>query len=162
MTEIFARFNPKWAAPEEGFCLSSFILATKGDSILLGKISDPDLWGSKWALPTWNPVRWKDKLLLPAAHMLRREHPDQAAERLIREMLNTSNFTLKLKGIQNHVNQAGHWDLCFVYEANIKDEIKTPPWFSELRYIKFNELKPDEIGRDHADIIEEAGIPIKR
>ncbi len=164
MERMFARFGQgRWTAPEEGFCLSSFILAAKDDALLLGKVSDPDTWGNKWALPTWNPPRWQDKLLLPAAHLLLKEHPDQAADRIMKEMLQVSDYTLTFRGIQSHVSgEKGHWDICFIYDASIKSEIKKPKWFFELRYVKIKDIKPDEVGRGHADIISEAGISIRR
>jgi len=158
---VFARFSPKWPVPQEGCCLSSFVLALRDNAILLGRVSDAELWGEKWALPTWNPPRWRDKLLLPAAHLLIREHPDQAANRILEEMLNAGSFTVKFRGIQNHVEDSGHWDVCFVYEADIRGDVRKPPWFSELRYFSPEDITSNSIGRGHADIMREAGIRLK-
>lgn len=160
MQRGFARFlQGKWPGPVGSLCLSSFVLALKRGSLLLGKVSHPDIWERQWALPTWKPSKWRGKLLLPATHLLLKEHPDQAAERIMRNMLKVSEYKLAFHGIQSHVRKRPlHWDICFIYHARIKGLVKKPPWFAELRYVEFKEIRREELGRDHADVIEKAGI----
>lgn len=40
----------------------------------------------------------------------------------------------------------------------MKGEVKRPEWFSELRFVKANEMTSDDFTRGHGDVLKEFGM----
>jgi ADP-ribose pyrophosphatase YjhB (NUDIX family) len=133
-TKRWARLGPndaKWLnhVPEAGVCVSAFIIARKGNSILLARPRAVDDWAEKEGFPTWRAKQLeKEKAwLLPATHLLMEEPPDRAAERIAHEwaaikakpqfMMFQSHTRPSIVG--NQRQRARYWDLCFVGSVNL-------------------------------------------
>lgn len=151
-------------APKGGTCLSSFLILTGKDGILVGKMTKPEIWverffvGEQFA-PTYAA---SNKWMLPASHLKYGESPHNAAKRVLTEQVGLKNVKLALREVQSHLAEdpedpeAAHWDICFVYEGNVKGKIKPPEWFSELKFMKPKELKSDNFTRGHGDVLKES------
>jgi ADP-ribose pyrophosphatase YjhB (NUDIX family) len=169
-TKRWARLGPndaKWLnhVPEAGVCISAFIIARRGPSILLGRPNAIEAWAEKGGFPTWRARNFQNEQawFLPATHLLMEESPDQAAKRI-------AHAWTGLKGkphflmFQSHTRPsaesktAKHWDLCFVYELNVRTLPKLKPWWSEMRFAKPSEIRRMNLGRGHKDILKEAKI----
>lgn len=164
MSIKFARFAPgEEYTPKGGACISAFVLVRKGDSLLLGKIGDPELWAEKWGLALGYPERWKDKWQIPASYLRFGEHPDEAAERVVKDQLKIGKSEMRFLGLQSHAADSSvspgnlHWDLCFIYESKTDGPLESPEWFKELRFFKTNELPKTDMGRGHGDLIATLG-----
>ena len=172
-TKRWARLGPndaKWLnhVPEAGVCISAFIIARKGNSILLARPRGVDAWSEKGGFPTWRALQLeKEKAwLLPATHLLMEESPDKAAERIAHEwagikgkprfMMFQSHTRPSIVG--NRKPRARHWDLCFVYELKARALPRLKPWWLEMRFVKPSEIRHMNLGRGHKDILHEAGF----
>jgi ADP-ribose pyrophosphatase YjhB (NUDIX family) len=89
------------------------------------------------------------------------ERPEDAATRILTEMVGAKKAKLKLLQVQSHLAQdpndpeSAHWDICFVYGGTLKGKIQAPEWFSELRFAKPKELKSEDFTRGHGDVLKE-------
>jgi hypothetical protein len=152
--------------PKGGACLSSFVIARKGKSILVGKMAKPEMWVERFLVgPEWAPrYAASCKYLLPAQHLILGEHPSETASKIVGEMLLTKSEKPKLLGVQSHLSgdpadpDSGHWDVCFIYDARIVGKLSKPEWFSELGYVPLKSLKPGDFTRGHGDILAELGL----
>ncbi len=45
-----------------------------------------------------------------------------------------------------------------MYEGTLKDKVERPEWFSELRFVKPQELTSEDFARGHGDILKEFGL----
>lgn len=147
-----SRPDPRFWSPPSGVCLSSFVIIRKGKGFLMGRIAKPELWRKKWNLPQTS-IPWDSKWLIPASHLKYGEHPKDGAKRILKEMLGVSSYGLKFMECQSHLSEDGHWDLCFLYEAQLKEKIETEPWFLELRYRDPVKMSPKDFGRGHEDAL---------
>jgi len=153
-------------APKGGTCLSSFLILKGNGGILLGKMSKPEIWverffvGEQFA-PTYAA---SNKWLLPASHLKYGEKPSDAAKRILNEQVGLKNVKLTLREVQSHLAEdpadpeAAHWDICFVYEGNLRGSVKRPEWFSELTFVRLKGLRSDDFTRGHGDVLREAGV----
>lgn len=172
VTKRWARLgpdSPSWLnhVPKAGVCLSAFVVARRGASILLGKPRVHDAWPTKGGFAKWRVVELEREgsWLLPATHLLMEESPDEAAKRITREWAGLKG-TPRFLMVQSHLRPGrlwnpklkdNHWDLCFVYELRPKSPPKLNPWWSEMKFVKPSEIRRMNIGRGHRDILEEAG-----
>ncbi|MDH2900134.1 MAG: hypothetical protein PXY39_04110 [archaeon] len=167
-----ALFDPNNVTPG-GTCLSSFLVITSnGNDILVGKMNKPEIWterffvGEKFA-PT---LASSGKYVLPASHLAWYESPLDAAYRVATQQAqvsaNKENIRLidaqsHLRGDPKDLDQPPHWDICFLYELRLREAVKVPEWFQELRFVQRDRLKPDDFTRGHGDVLEQARL-IKR
>lgn len=152
----FARFGhhgPDEWSPKGGACISSFVVVVRNESILLGKVGDEKTWTERWSLPIWKPEPWRGKWVIPGSHLLYGEHPTEAAHRVMREQLNIQEYELNFVNLLSY-ESGRHWDLCFMYKGSVEDEIATPPWFSNLEFLRLKEVKLEELGRNHGDLLD--------
>ena len=152
--------------PTGGTCISAFLVLHGKGGILVGKMAKPEIWvekfymGEKFA-PTYAA---SNKWLLPASHLEYGEKPEDAAQRILTQQLGGTETKLTLKQAQSHLSgdsndsDVSHWDVCFVYEGKLDREVQRPEWFSELRFVRPEELKSDDFTRGHGDILKEAGL----
>ena len=106
------------------------------------------------------------KLVLPASHILWYRAPQDASERILKEMAlidDVSKEKIKLADVQSHLRPSPndpsvpHWDLCLVYKVDdYQGRIKQPEWFKDFGF-KAN-LKTEDFTRGHGDVLEEAGL----
>ena len=160
-----ALFNSTNVTPG-GTCLSSFVVVSNGDGILIGKMVKPEIWverffvGEKFA-PVYTS---SNKFILPSCHLAWFESPIDAALRVVTEQiqLKADKQSLKLLEVQSHVGgdpndtvQPAHWDLCFVYELNVPPgtTLKSPGWFEELHFANKKSLKSPDFTRGHGDVL---------
>lgn len=172
VTERWARLGPKNRlalvhTPKAGVCLSTFIIAKRRNSILLCRPHVHEAWETKGAFPRdWAAQLAKNGAwLLPATHLLMEESPDHAARRITREWAGLKG-TPRFLMVQSHIRPGGfwtskvkgnHWDICFVYELNVKNGPKAKPWWSEARFVPISNVSHMKLGRGHLDILREAG-----
>ena len=130
--------NPSWMThtPRAGLCLSVFIVARKGDSILLGRPRAHDAWPEKGGFPKRNAaeIEKEGAWLLPATHLLMEESPDHAASRVAHEWAGLKGKP-RFVMVQSHVRpqRPGHPAVQAVREAiaplgyllRIRDECPT-------------------------------------
>lgn len=152
---------------DAGVCLSAFVVARRGNSVLLGRPRGSDAWPKKGGYPKHLAVRLEREgaWLLPATHLLMEESPDRAAQRIARQWAGVKgrpHFAM----VQSHTRPASlwrrgakgnHWDLCFVYELFVRSLPKLKPWWSEMRFVPFSQVRRMNVGRGHMDILAEAG-----
>jgi ADP-ribose pyrophosphatase YjhB (NUDIX family) len=157
----FARFSGEKVVqltPEQGLCVSSFLLVRENGALLFGKVVRPDVAKGKW--------------VLPASQLKYGEHPEASVRRIVDEQLGTEVQSVTYRGLWSFAET--HWDLCFVYDVTLKGEPRpiseaeatkypheyfySSQWLAELKYVRPEELRPEEIGRGHADVLRAVGI----
>jgi len=147
--------------PRAGVCISAFLIARRGNSILLGLPRMHDSWTGKGGYAKWRLAEpeMQNAWLLPATHLRMEEHPDDAARRISYEWTGLKGKP-QLVTIQSHLRRrrnGNHWDLCFVYEMHVRALPKCKPWWSEMRFVRSEEILKMKLGRGHKDILREAG-----
>lgn len=171
-TERWARLGPNnprrlMHALETSLCLSAFVVARRGDSILLGRPCEHDAWPEKGGYPKWQALELEKEgvWLLPATHLIMEESPDQAAKRIAHEWAGLGGIP-RFVMVQSHLRPLrlwnpklkwNHWDICFVYELHPKGSVRPKPWWSELQFIPLSKIRAIKFGRGHRDVLEEAG-----
>jgi len=168
VTKRWARLGPDNPSklvhtPRAGVCLSVFVIALRGKSVLLGRPRSHRERLTKGGLPVWEAEEMEknDTWLVPATHLIMEEAPDRAARRIAHEWTGLKGEP-KFGTIQSHVLEnsklrANHWSLCFVYELRLKGTPRPGPWWSELKFFSPAELRRVRFGRWHRDVLEEAG-----
>lgn len=175
--ERWARFGPRsvsWLRhiPRAGLCLSTFVIARRGNSILLGRPLASAAWPEKGGFPKHQAEQLEKEgtWLLPATHLLMDETPDDSARRIACEWAGLSGKT-RFVTVQSHLRlrkpgqmgytmlrkKLNHWDICFIYEMRTKALPKAKPWWSEMRFFSTREILKITLGRGHIDILKEAG-----
>jgi len=152
---------------ETSLCLSAFVIARCGDSILLGRPRAHEAWLRKGGYPKWQAAELEKEgaWLLPATHLMMEEPPDRAAKRIANEWAGLKG-TPRLVEVQSHLRplrlwnqklKGNHWDICFVYELLLKSAPRAKPWWAEIKFVPPSEIWRMNLGRGHRDILEEAG-----
>ncbi|MBX8644026.1 MAG: hypothetical protein KIY12_04800 [Thermoplasmata archaeon] len=157
-----------------GTCLSSFVVVSSGNNILVGKPSKPEVWSERFFVDeAYAPkIVESGKYVLPASHLAWFESPEDAAFRVLREMVNIDipRSRVRLVDVQSHagdgaVDDSSHWDICFVYQAELpkgyEKRLKPPEWFSEFGLRPKNRLKQDDFARGHGHVLEAARSKIR-
>jgi len=161
---MFAIFNTSVPQPRGGFCISVFLIVKRNSEILVGKISNPERWSKNWGLDLAHPERWRDRWQIPAAFLEIGDHPNQTAERILREQLERKEFKISepkffVSGGESSVRPGTiHNDLFFVYEMQYPDELVQPECFSELHFVKRPKLSELNFGRGHDEVLRLAGV----
>ena len=152
--------------PKGGMCLSAFLVLKGKNGVLAGKMAKPEIWVERFFVGEAFAPKYASsgKWLLPASHLKYGEKPEDAAKRILTDQLGLSGVKLTFSQVQSHLTgdpkdpEAGHWDICFVYEGALKDKAAKPEWFSELDFLKTSNLSADDFTRGHGDILKELGI----
>jgi len=166
---LFSKDN----VPPGGTCLSSFVIVSNGQRILVGKMDHPEIWVERFLVgPAFAP-RYADsgKYVLPARHLHWYESPFEAARSILRDQvgLGVPGNKISLADVQSYVSgdindekEPPHWDICFVYQAhvskNLAAKLRRPEWFSELGFKPLRGLKQDDFTRGHGDVLQTAGM----
>lgn len=152
--------------PKGGACISVFLVLKGKGGILVGKMAKPEIWVVRFYVgETFAPkYASSNKWLLPASHLEYGEKPDDAAKRVLTHQLGIGDGKLTFQQVQSHLSldpsdpEAAHWDLCFVYEGTLKNEVQRPEWFSDLRFVNPKDLSSEDFTRGHRDVLKEFGI----
>ncbi len=167
-----ALFNEQ-NVPPGGLCLSSFVVVRNGGKVLVGRMAKPEIWierffvGERFA----SSYHSSGKYVLPAMHLAWYESPLDAAVGIVRDqlMLRIPRKSIRLLEVQSHLRgdvsstkNPPHWDICFVYEAEVPEKVEqkllTPPWFTDFHFVRLSSLSVADFTRDHGDILEEAHL----
>lgn len=173
----FCRFNrdPDTAAfsmteiPSEGLCLSAFVLVSpKGqpNQVLMGRMNPAAPWDHLGALDPKRVAVHGKGWMLPSSHLIFREAPTEAAQRIVREQLGIPALPLTGPQVVSEVyaprrfpDRPAHWDLEFLFRGEWHDS--RPPaceaWV-ELRFVDTRTVSKQEIARSHEDILASAGL----
>ena len=152
---------------DAGVCLSAFVVARRGRSILVCQPRASDAWPEKGGYPKHLAVKLERERawLLPATHLLVEESPDHAALRITHQWAGLTGHP-RFVMVQSHTRprslwntraKGKHWDICFVYELTARSVPKPKPWWSEMRFIPVSQVRRMKMGRGHKDVLKEAG-----
>ena len=125
--------------PEEVVHVSSFVLLRKGAQVLLVRRVKPERMKGNWCLPS--------------AVINYGEDPGAAALRIVREQLGAAATALKLLDVQSFGDK--HWDLCFVFEAEIPRVGKLGEEFDKAEHFDLAKLPP-ELREGHREVLDMA------
>ena len=172
VTKRWARFgkrNPSMLAHthDAGVCLSVFLVARRGDNVLIGRPHGSDAWPEKGGYPKDLAVKLEREgaWLMPATHLLIEESPDHAAQRIARQWAGLQGRP-RFVMVQSHTRphslwnkraKGKHWDICFVYELDARRAPIIRPWWSEMRFVPFSQVRRMKMGRGHKDVLKETG-----
>ena len=122
----------------EALHISVFIITKDSSKILMLKTPDYK-----------NELHWH----LPGRLLNYGEHPDDAADKIVKEILRLNvkpKFT-KIQSFEGH-----HWDICFVYEIE-SNKIGTQ-FTKEYKFFPKTEMPWNDIGQGHGDVLKELGF----
>lgn len=131
--------QPDGTQPEDVMHISSFVLARRGAQILLARRVKPERWAGKW--------------VIPGAIINYGEDPGAAALRVVREQVGAAATVLKLLDVQSYGSR--HWDMCFVFQADIPGVGKLGGDFDKADYFDLDKL-PLELREDHKEVLDMA------
>lgn len=153
----FAHFDAR-SPVVDALCLSAFLVSIE-EGLLVGRMRDPEAWATLDAVQAKGSAFQGERWVLPASHLVVAESPDAAARRIATEQLGgrlrglTPWRVLSFAGPLASRDEATHWDLCFVYQAEV-ELAETPPWFAELRRVPLETLRPEAFARGHGEVLE--------
>ncbi len=128
--------QPDGTQPEEMTHISTFVFIKKGGKVLLLRRVRPERLAGKWTVP--------------AALLFYGEDPATAARRLVTEQVGAAASSVKLLDIQSFGDK--HWDLCFVYEAEVPSVGSLGQDFDKADYFDPRGT-PAETREDHQEVI---------
>jgi ADP-ribose pyrophosphatase YjhB (NUDIX family) len=173
----FCRFTPGsdpvsiHQIPEDGFCLSAFVIATASRDpyrVLLGRLDPSAPWDQIGALTSDRVAAHAGGWLLPACQLVYGESPDEAAARIVREQLGglalrfgPPTIVSEVYAPRRHPDARGHWDLLFVYRATCSEtpERLPTPW-KVLEFVDVRKARKADFRRSHDEVLETAGLPV--
>ncbi len=181
MARRFARLRPGstpeapgfYVVPDDGMCLSTFLVVERPghpEEVLLGRLDPRADWFEIGSLTAERVAAIGDRWTLPSSQLLFFEGPEEAARRVLREQLDADVPTLPSpRVVSERYPRPGspakdpHWDLQFIYRFPWPHPSPphARPW-KELRFLATGSLDRTEIGRGHGDILELAGLSLKR
>ncbi len=157
-----------WPLPEDGLCLSSFVLLSPPghpEEVLVGRIDPEHPWGEMGALDPRRAELNARGWMLPSCHLLHFEPPEAAAARIVKEQLGLP--PLPLEGPQvfsetysprRHPDRGSHWDIEFLYRGTLpQGRVPTPPAWRELRFVEPAKTPRTDFTRSHDEVLELAG-----
>ena len=157
----------------DGFCISSFVILTDAAEpyrVLVGKVNPTGPWEHLGGL---NPERARlhaGGWMLPASQLLLREGPDEAAHRILLEMLGGIDPTLEAPRVVSEVyapkrnpEARSHWDLSFLYRGRWDGPVpQLPEVWRELRFVDVRESPRTAFARSHDEVLDSVGLgPIR-
>jgi predicted pyridoxine 5'-phosphate oxidase superfamily flavin-nucleotide-binding protein len=160
-----------WPLPDDGLCLSSFVLLSPRDSpneVLLGRLDPAGGWDRIGALDPLRVQRNAEGWMLPSCHLRYFEAPDEAARRVLDEQLGLAGLALGPPSVfseryrpRRHPERGEHWDLEFLYRATAPAgwAPRHPAW-RELRFLDPSATPRAEFARSHEEVLELAGYRI--
>ena len=161
----------RYPVPPDGLCLCAFVVVSAAEAptrVLMGRVDPAANWAHLGALDPERLAAWKDRWMLPSSHLIHREGPTEAADRIVREQtplaiptLDGPIVTSEVYPPARHPDRGQHWDLEFIFRATAPEGTLRPhPAWSELRFVETRDLAPSEMARAHEDILAHAGRPV--
>jgi hypothetical protein len=158
--------------PTEGFCISAFVLLSPDDdpaSVLLGHLNPDAPWDHLGALDPSRVEAHRHGWMIPSSHLMVRESPTEAAQRILSEQLHLPTMHLEGPRVVSEVSTPrrfpqtkGHWDLEFLFRGSITG--RSPPssdaW-TELKFVDLRTTSKRDIARSHEDILASAGFSMR-
>jgi hypothetical protein len=155
--------------PEDGLCLSAFVLLSPEDdpsSVLMGHMNPAASWDHLGALDPDRVETHRHGWMLPSSHLILRESPEEAAQRIQREQLHLEPVALEGPRVISEVyaprrfpHSRGHWDLEFLFHGKVpRPEVSVPNVWSELQFVKVANTRREAIARSHEDVLVSAGF----
>jgi len=164
---LFTRFTKTGAPPriseipDGGFCISSFVILNrkgKPGEILLGKLDAANAqWESIGALDKERAVTNSKGWMLPGCHLIYGESPQDAAGRILEEMLGMPDQ--KLQGplvFSEAYGPKNHWDIEFIFTGE-RDVVRPNPAWRELTFVDVTKLQLSDFARNHQDVLAHIG-----
>jgi ADP-ribose pyrophosphatase YjhB (NUDIX family) len=160
-----------WPLPEDGLCLSVFLLLSPADGserVLVGRIDPAAAWDQIGALDPGRLRAHSGKWMIPSCHLLQFEAPAEAARRILREQLGRVGPTLAGPEIYSEAypprrdpGRGHHWDLEIVYRGRLdsNDAPGYPSW-AELKFIDPSRTPRSDFARSHEEILDVAGFRV--
>ena len=160
-----------WPLPEDGLCLSSFLLLSpegRPGEVLVGRLDPSGPWAEIGALDPRRVRANAEGWMLPSCHLMHFESPDQAARRVLKEQLGLETLALGAPAVHSetyrprrHPERGMHWDLEFLYRG-IVPRTWTPhhPAWVELRFVDPSATPRAAFTRSHDEVLELAGFRI--
>lgn len=165
----FALFGPALGTPPGGFCVSVFLVLRREEAILVGRM---DVDHAETWIESWQPnlrhyegdkrARAFAGLRLPATYLREGEHPAEAARRVWSGQLGyggTAAFDrpeiISEAGPSNRAPGYDHWDLLFLYEAEV-DALPdpAPDHWAELTFRDPGAMAPEDLAMLHGELLE--------
>ena len=163
---LFTRFTKTGAPPriseipEGGFCISSFVVLNKRgkqNEVLLGKLDTRADWERIGALDRDRAETNSKGWMLPGSHLLFGESPEDAAKRILTEMLGISGQELQGPAVFSEVyGPKNHWDIEFVFTGEREGVGANPAW-KELKFVDTTKLQLADFARNHQDVLAHIG-----
>jgi ADP-ribose pyrophosphatase YjhB (NUDIX family) len=160
-----------WPLPEDGLCLSSFlVLSPEGrpGEVLVGRIDPNGPWDEIGALDPRRVRMNAEGWMLPASHLLYFESPEEAARRVLKEQVGLEGLPLDPPSVfsecyqpRRHPERGMHWDLEFIFRGGAPAawSPRHPAW-AELRFIDPATTPRNRFTRSHDEVLELAGYRI--
>jgi ADP-ribose pyrophosphatase YjhB (NUDIX family) len=146
--------------PEGGFCLSVFLIISETGHprhVLMGRINKKAAWDHLGALDPERMERHGNGWMLPSSALIFGESPQDAAHRILKEQLGTTDQRLEAPLVFSEVYGPGnHWDLEFLLQGERNKAPSHPAW-DELRFVDLSTTRKEEIARAHEDILAHVG-----
>jgi len=146
--------------PEGGFCISSFVVLNrrgKPNEVLMGKLDTTADWERIGGLSRERAEMNSKGWMLPGCHLLYGESPQDAAKRILDEMLGMQDQTLQGPSVFSDVSgPKDHWDIGFIF-AGERNEVEPHPAWRELRFVDTTKLQLADFARNHQDVLAHIG-----
>jgi len=177
----FARYGPSdryESPPPAGMCISVFAVVRrqgKKKGVLLGLPRPDNRWPTEW-ITSWRTypdrelTRAYQQWRLPSVYLAEGEHPDEALNRIMKDQLMISDFTIdESPRVYSYYYPSdwypgnNHWDLVFVYDIKVRAKdlpakANVPHWWQEISFAK---KKKDFRGKDYggnSDLMVDLGL----
>jgi ADP-ribose pyrophosphatase YjhB (NUDIX family) len=167
----FAKSSELPGPLEDTLCLSAFVLLSeegRPSTVLMGHLDPRADWEHIGALDPGRVEAHRHGWMLPSSHLMLRESPQEAAQRILDEQLGLGELSLSGPEVFSEVytpkrfpDLKEHWDLEFVFRGVVPagTVLDAPAW-TALRFVNPANTKRDEITRGHEDILELAGFSL--
>jgi hypothetical protein len=154
--------------PEGGLCLSAFLVLTAKENpkhVLMGHLNPKAPWDHIGALDQKRVERHSKGWMLPSSHLILRESPHEAGNRIVKEQLEIESLDLSPEPkvfSDVYATQwrpsVQHWDIGFIFGGELsRSEVPKSNAWTDLRFIDTSETRIDEIARSHEDVLAYAG-----
>ena len=146
--------------PEGGFCLSSFVILNKNgrpNDVLLGRLNPSAEWERIGGLGRDRAEANSKGWMLPGCQLLYGESPQDAAKRILTEMIGMPDQRLEGPAVFSEVyGPKNHWDIEFIFTGERENVGPHPAW-KELKFVDTTRLQQTDFARSHQDILANIG-----
>jgi len=162
-------YGLRWEEPD-GLCLSAFVVLTAQSaprSVLVGRMNPEAPWDHLGGLDAKRVQELVSGWVLPASQLLLHEGPDEAARRILAELvggiappLEPARVTSEVYAPRSYAARQ-HWDLSFVYRGRWEGPAPSvPKVWKELRFLDLRSARRSDFARAHEEVLDLAGLPV--